>query len=132
MDKADFRILLWDLDGTILRSAKATTFTEYTRPVLEAVFGTAGRIDDVPLTGMTDLQFIAEALAGHFSRTEIMESIQEVSNRYLCEIERATSNGVEFNVLPGVRETLAPNRNENHQVRVFLVYWLVGSGTVNL
>jgi len=43
------RILLWDIDGTILRSAKATTFAEYTRPVLEAVFGTAGRIDEEPL-----------------------------------------------------------------------------------
>jgi hypothetical protein len=44
------RILLCDIDGTILRSAKATTFPEYTRRVLETVFGTAGRIDEVPLT----------------------------------------------------------------------------------
>src|SRR5467141_2228588 len=82
------------------------TFTEYTRPVLEAVFGTAGRIDEVPLTGKTDLQFIAEALADEFTQSDIMERIQEVSNRYLCEIERAISNGAEFHVLPGVREAL--------------------------
>jgi phosphoglycolate phosphatase len=100
------RILLWDIDGTILRSASATTFTEYTRPVLEAVFGTAGRIDEVPLTGMTDLQYIAEALASEFTQTDIMERLQEISNRYLCEIERARSTGAEFHVLPGVRETL--------------------------
>src|SRR6266446_2413776 len=60
VDQKSARILLWDIDGTILRSAKVTTFTEYTRPVLEAVFGTTGRIDDVPVTGKTDLQFIAE------------------------------------------------------------------------
>ncbi len=84
MDTADLRILLWDIDGTILRSARATTFTEYTRPVLELAFGTAGRIDEVPLTAMTDLQFIAEALAAEgFTRAQISESIQEVSNRYL-------------------------------------------------
>src|SRR5258708_36724178 len=63
MSRADIRILLWDIDGTILRSTRSTTFAEYTRPVLEAVFSTAGRIDEVPLTGMTDLQFIAEALS---------------------------------------------------------------------
>lgn len=107
MNRTDLRVLLWDIDGTILRSARATTFTEYTRPVLEAVFGTAGQIDQVPLTGMTDLQYIAEALAGEFTRTDIWESLQEISNRYLCEIERATSNGTEFHVLPGVREALA-------------------------
>src|SRR5260370_23822111 len=107
MDRSDLRILLWDVDGTILRSATATTFTEYTRPVLEAVFGTAGQIDDVPLTGKTDLQFIAEALLPEgFTQAEISESIQEVSNRYLSEIEQAVSKGAEFHVLPGVRQDL--------------------------
>lgn len=107
MDKSNLRILLWDVDGTILRSAKATTFIEYTRPVLEAVFGTAGRIDEAPLTGKTDLQFITEALLPEgFTRAEISESIQEVSNRYLSEIERAVSKGAEFHVLPGVRQAL--------------------------
>ena len=103
----DLRILLWDIDGTILRSARATTFTEYTRPVLESVFGTAGRIYEVPLTGMTDLQYIAEALSYEgIAREVISERIDEISARYLCEIERAASNGSEFHVLPGVRETL--------------------------
>jgi phosphoglycolate phosphatase len=107
MNKTDLRILLWDVDGTLLRSAKAHTFTEYTRPVLEAIFGTTGRVDDMPLTGKTDLQFIAEALSSEgFTSTQISERIQEVSNRYLCEIQRAISNGAEFHVLPGVREAL--------------------------
>ncbi len=84
-----------------------TTFTEYTRPVLEAVFGTAGRIDEVPLTGMTDLQYIAESLSCEgITRDAILERIGEVSARYFCEIERAASNGAEFHVLPGVRDAL--------------------------
>src|SRR5258707_15296628 len=106
MSRTDLRILLWDIDGTILRSNNATTFAD-TRPVLEAVFGTAGRINEVPLTGMTDLQYMAEALSSEgFTRAQIPESIQEVSNRYLCEIESSISNGAEFHVLPGVREAL--------------------------
>jgi len=106
MNTTDLRILLWDIDGTILRSAKATTFIDYTGSVLEAVFGTAGRIDHVPLTGKTDLQSIADALADEFTRTDIVERLQEISNSYLCEIERAISQGAEFHVLPGVREAL--------------------------
>ena len=56
-------VLLCDIEGTILRPAQSTTFTESTRAVLEAVFGTARRIEDVPLTGVTDLQFIVEAMS---------------------------------------------------------------------
>src|SRR5260221_14512883 len=101
------RILLWDVEGTILRSNKATTFTEYARPVLEAVFGTAGQIDEMPLTGMTDLQYIAEALSSEgITREAILERIHEISSRYFCEIEQAASNGAEFHVLPGVRDAL--------------------------
>src|SRR5205823_398891 len=103
MDRTALRIVLWDIGGTIVRSATATTFTEYTRPVLATVFGTAGRIDEVPLTGMTDLQYIAESLSCEgITREAIFESIHEISARYFCEIERAASNGAEFRVLPGV------------------------------
>ncbi|PYS69551.1 MAG: hypothetical protein DMF73_14445 [Acidobacteria bacterium] len=107
MDRTDVRVLLWDIDGTVLRSARATTFTEYTRPVLEAVFGTAGRIDEVPLTGMTALQYIAESLSCEdITREAIFERINEIASRYFCEIERAALNGAEFRVLPGVRDDL--------------------------
>ncbi len=106
-DHNDVRILLWDIDGSILRSTKATTFAEYTRLVLEEVFGTAGRIKEVPLTGMTDLQYIAESLSSEGITPEaILERIGEISARYFCEIERAASNGAEFHVLPGVRVAL--------------------------
>jgi len=102
MDSTALRIVLWDIDGTIVRSATATTFTEYTRPVLATVFGTAGRIDEVPLTGMTDLQYIAESLSCEgITREVVFERIGEISARYFCEIERAASNGAEFHVLPG-------------------------------
>src|SRR5436190_5591320 len=120
MDRKDLRILLWDIDGTILRSAKATTFTKYTRPVLESVFGTAGRIDEVPLTGMTDLQYIAESLSCEgITQEAIFERIDEISGRYICEIARAASNGAKFHVLPGVRDVLeAVSRHSRYRCAV--------------
>lgn len=103
----DLRILLWDIDGTLMRSAAPNTFREYTRAVLKHVFGTAGRIDEVPLTGMTDLQYIAEALdVAGFTKADVSSFIHEVSSQYLCQIQRATRNGARFHVLPGVRGAL--------------------------
>ena len=36
------RILLWDIDGTLIRSTRPGGYKEYTIPVLEELFGTAG------------------------------------------------------------------------------------------
>ena len=34
---ADLRVLLWDVDGTLMRSARRGVFLDYTRPALERV-----------------------------------------------------------------------------------------------
>src|SRR5215468_9853548 len=56
------RILLWDIDGTLMRSTHVGGYKVYTIPVLEEIFGTAGRLADLHVSGMTDLQIIFEAL----------------------------------------------------------------------
>jgi hypothetical protein len=59
----------------------------------------------VPLTGKTDLRFIAEALSAEgVTQTQIWERRGENSNSYLSERERAISKGSEFHVLPSARE----------------------------
>ena len=59
---SSLRILLWDIDGTLIRSARTGAFKDYTVPMLEEVFGTAGRLPEMRVSGMTDLQIIGEAL----------------------------------------------------------------------
>src|SRR2546425_112413 len=56
------RILLWDLDGTLVRGARYGIFKDYTVPMLESVFGTAGCLHEMIVSGMTDLQIVEEAL----------------------------------------------------------------------
>ncbi|MDQ3806107.1 MAG: haloacid dehalogenase-like hydrolase [Acidobacteriota bacterium] len=106
----DLRILLWDIDGTLIRSARAGAFKEYTIPVLESVFGTAGRLAEMSVSGMTDLQIVAEALAGEgFTPEQIRGRVAELKVRYLAELERAASDhgrGPLFELLPGAREAL--------------------------
>ena len=102
------RILLWDIDGTLIRSAQAGAYKLYTIPVLEEIFGTAGRLADMQVSGMTDLQIVIEALrdAG-ISQDEILARAEVLVSRLTEEARKVTGNGVKFfELLPGVRETL--------------------------
>jgi phosphoglycolate phosphatase-like HAD superfamily hydrolase len=102
------RILLWDIDGTLIHSVKTGGYKLYTIPVLEEIFGTSGRLAEMRVSGMTDLQIVYEALrdAG-ITQEEIMERADVLVSRLTEEARRITGNGVKFfEVLPGVRETL--------------------------
>src|SRR5436190_19038853 len=55
------RVLLWDLDGTLVRGARYGIFKDYTAPLLEAAFVTAGCLPDMIVSGMTALQLVEEA-----------------------------------------------------------------------
>ena len=102
------RILLWDIDGTLIHSAKRGGYKLYTIPVLEEIFGTSGRLGDMHVSGMTDLQIVFEALndAG-ITQEEILARADVLVSRLTEEARRVTGNGVKFfELLPGVRETL--------------------------
>lgn len=102
------RILLWDIDGTLMRSTHVGGYKVYTIPVLEEIFGTAGRLADLHVSGMTDLQIIFEALGeSGISLEQIVAQIDLLSRRLTEEARKVAGNGVEFfRLLPGVRETL--------------------------
>lgn len=104
----DLRILLWDIDGTLIRSIRTGGYKVYTVPVLEEIFGTSGQLASMSVSGMTDLQIIAEALRDEgYTHHDIRERIHEVSRRITEEARRVTGNGDPFfKVLPGVRQTL--------------------------
>jgi len=102
------RILLWDIDGTLIRSVRAGAFKDYTIPMLEEVFGTAGRLPQMKVSGMTDLQIVGEALKHEgFTHEDIRERIGHLRQSYMEAMRKATGNGDQFfEVLPGVREVL--------------------------
>jgi phosphoglycolate phosphatase-like HAD superfamily hydrolase len=109
MDNQDaLRILLWDIDGTLIRSVKTGGYKEYTIPVLEEIFGTSGRLAEMRVSGMTDLQIVYEALNDSgISRDDILARADVLVSRLTEEARRVTGNGVKFfELLPGVRETL--------------------------
>ena len=102
------RILLWDIDGTLMRSVRNGAYKDYTIPVLEEIFGTSGRLAEMQVSGMTDLQIVYEALSHEgFTQQDIFAQVQVLTSRLTEEAKKITMNGTKFfEVLPGVRETL--------------------------
>lgn len=107
------RVLLWDIDGTLMRSQRKDAYKDYTIPVLENIFGTAGRLREMSVSGMTDLQIVVEALRDEgFTPASVRERVEDLRELYLVEMQRATENGSQgFHLLPGVREVLEATHN---------------------
>src|SRR6185503_21193720 len=105
---SSLRILLWDIDGTLIHSLRRGAFKDYTIPMLEEVFGTAGRLPEMIVSGMTDLQIVGEALKHEgFTNEDILERVDHLRDSYMVAMRKATGNGDQFfELLPGVRETL--------------------------
>ena len=104
----DIRILLWDLDGTLVRGKRFGTFKDYTVPMLETVFGTAGSLRDMVVSGMTDLQIVEESLRSEgITREHISARKDQLRTCYIEEMKRAVRDGAHvIEAIPGALETL--------------------------
>ena len=105
---SSLRVLLWDLDGTLVRGQRYGVFKDYTVPMLARVFGTAGSLGGMMVSGMTDLQIVEEALRGEgITREQIIARKEELLRCYIEEMKRATGNGAHLvEAMPGGREVL--------------------------
>lgn len=111
MTQSDFsslRILLWDLDGTLVRGKHFGTFKDYTVPMLKNVFGTAGCLPELVVSGMTDLQIVEESLRGEgITREHISARKDQLRTSYITEMKRAIRDGAHvIEAIPGAREAL--------------------------
>jgi len=108
---SDIRILLWDLDGTLVRGKRYGTFKDYTIPMLETVFGTAGSLGEMMVSGYTDLQIVEEALrCKGITREHISAKKDELMRCYIEQMRLAVGNpdlsGHIIEAMPGAREAL--------------------------
>ncbi len=73
------RILLWDIDGTLMRSTIRGNFKRYFNVTMNEIFGSQGTLDEITPSGMTDTQIIYEALkADGFQPEQIFERKNEL------------------------------------------------------
>jgi phosphoglycolate phosphatase len=94
--------LFWDIDGTLLTTARAGVFS--LEDALEEVSGVRVELDGMATAGMTDYTIAEAALArvGHAAEEELVQRFLEVHGRQLP----AYLHRREGHVLPGVREIL--------------------------
>ena len=98
------RLILWDIDGTLLRADGAGK--DAVRDALVEVFGTTGPIKRFSFAGRTDPEIVRHLMreAG-ISDAEIDAGMPEVFRRYVEKLECAIGN-VRVTPLPGVPELL--------------------------
>jgi phosphoglycolate phosphatase len=112
------RILLWDLDGTLVRGKRFGTFKDYTVPMLQNVFGTAGCLPELVVSGMTDLQIVEESLRGEgITREYISARKDQLRISYIKEMKRAIRDGAHvIEAIPGAHEALeAVNKHPRYR-----------------
>ncbi len=102
------RILLWDIDGTLMRSAKYGEYKKYFAPAMEKVYGSCGRLDSLKVSGMTDTQIIYEALRDEgFTPDRIFAEKENLLKIFKEEMARfVAANAGCYTVLEGAREIL--------------------------
>lgn len=120
---SEIRILLWDIDGTLLIAPRGGSYKDYFAPALERVYGSSGILNGkLKVSGMTDLQIAVESLQPEgFSIEQIYAKADEFCRAIGEEIERVC--GCEENrfvVLPGVREILAATEKHPRLVNALL------------
>lgn len=99
--------MLWDIDGTLVTTARRGVFKDYTAPAVARLFGTSGRLDELSVSGMTDLQIVCEALRDEgFTADEVRARSGELCEHYLAELERLTNEHLLYYALPGARAAL--------------------------
>lgn len=112
------RILLWDIDGTLMCSNRTGAYKEYFIPTLAEVYGTAGRLVTMQVSGMTDTQIAYEALQDEgFTVADIVGKIDNfiavLGEKMSVAIAKSDNP---YGVFDGVREILT--ETEDHPIFV--------------
>ncbi len=118
----NFRILLWDIDGTLMRSTVQGGYKKYFAATMQKVFGSAGNLDDITPAGMTDTQIMCEALKNENVETEhIFSKKDEILKVFKSEMTKVLAeNGEPFEILLGVREILTETGKNPNFVNALL------------
>lgn len=119
---SSLKILLWDIDGTLLQSGKPGGFKEYFAKALERVYGTKGKIFDVKAVGITDVQIVYQALKDDgFTVEKVVAKLPEFMEVMCGEMKKYTAAHKDvYEILPGVKEILQETDANPHFVNALL------------
>lgn len=130
----NLRVLLWDIDGTLLSSTANGAFKKYFAPVMREVFGSSGRLGELQVSGMTDTQIFYESLRDEgFTPERIHGSMEKL----LPVFERAMSDFIgkadaPYRLKPGAREILDATANDERFLNALLTGNLSAAAKIKL
>ena len=124
----NLRILLWDIDGTLMRSTVQGGYKKYFSATMMRVFGSAGALEEIIPSGMTDTQIMFEALQDEgFTSEQIFKNKENLLEVFKHEMTEVLAEGGEpYEALSGAREILA----ETHKDAKFVNALLTGNLSV--
>ena len=104
---ADLRVILFDIDGTLIRAVRRPEYRGRIRQMLIDVFGTCGRISEVDFGGKTDLAIYREALECEgFTPAQIRERLPRLEATMVEILYEMAATGEVFRLCAGVAELL--------------------------
>src|SRR5215470_18405211 len=115
------RILLFDVDGTLINAVRRREYRGLVRDKLRQIFGTCGRLDQVDFAGKTDLAIYHEALAPEGFTVEMIQCrVPDIEAGMAEVLARMAADGVVFEVCAGVRELLEALGNDDRFITSLL------------
>lgn len=103
----DLRIVLFDIDGTLIKTVRRREYRDLIHAMLLDVFGTCGRINEVDFAGKTDLAIYREALECEgITPANISGRLPMIEAATVEILNHLSSTGQVFQVCPGVCELL--------------------------
>ncbi len=97
------KILLFDIDGTLLKTDGAGT--RAANRAFEKIYGIKGAMSKIDAAGKTDPIILKEIFQNEFQRDYAHEEAQELYKHYVPFLEEETSTSV-TEVMPGIPELL--------------------------
>lgn len=121
-DLDKLKILLWDIDGTLMRSTVQGGYKKYFSATMQKVFGSSGTLDRIIPSGMTDTQIMFESLRNEgFTSAKIFERKDEILKTFKAEMTKVLSDGDEpYEVLNGAKEILTETDKNPHFINALL------------
>jgi phosphoglycolate phosphatase len=103
----DIRVILFDIDGTLIKTVRRGEYRGLIHAMLLDIFGTCGRISEVDFAGKTDLAIYREALdCEGITAPQIRERLPLVEAATVEILNQLSATGNVFRLCPGVLELL--------------------------
>jgi len=121
MKNNNLRVVLFDIDGTLIKTVRRGEYRGLIHSMLLDVFGTCGRINEVDFAGKTDLAIYREALECEgITPGLIRERLPLVEAATVAILNHLASTGEVFRLCPGVRELLEALSSDSRFVATLL------------